>query len=42
MSNSVRTYTLNENNTIRYLNIMGAVEFQPFQALAESHHIFVK
>jgi len=42
MSHSVRAYTLDENNVIRYLNVVGTVEFQPFQALAESHHIFVK
>uniref|UniRef100_A0A2S2QLT4 Vitellogenin-6 n=1 Tax=Sipha flava TaxID=143950 RepID=A0A2S2QLT4_9HEMI len=41
MSHSVRTYTLDETNTIQYLNVIGTVEFQPFQALAESHHIFV-
>lgn len=42
MSYSVRSYILNENNILRYLNVIGTVEFQPFQALAESHHIFVK
>ncbi|VVC32657.1 Hypothetical protein CINCED_3A003228 [Cinara cedri] len=41
MSHSVRTYTLDEHNVIRYLNVIGTIEFQPFQALAESHHIFV-
>lgn len=42
MSHSVRSYTLDENNVLRYLNVIGTIEFQPFQALAESHHIFVK
>lgn len=42
MSHSVRNYNLDEMNVIRYLNSIGTVEFQPFQALAESHHIFVK
>lgn len=42
MSHSVRSYTLEENNLIRNLNVIGTVEFQPFQALAEAHHIFIK
>ncbi|CAI6359639.1 unnamed protein product [Macrosiphum euphorbiae] len=41
MSHSVRNYNLDEMNVIQYLNIIGTVEFQPFQALAEYHHIFV-
>ncbi|KAL5242146.1 hypothetical protein ACI65C_009556 [Semiaphis heraclei] len=41
MSHSVRDYNLDEINVIRYLNVIGTVEFQPFQALAESHHIFL-
>lgn len=42
MIHSVRTYTLDENNVVHNLIVIGIAEFQPFQALAESHHIFVK
>ncbi|XP_050428218.1 uncharacterized protein LOC126838118 [Adelges cooleyi] len=41
ISHSVRSYTLDDKNIIRRLNVIGTVEFQPFQALAEAHRIFV-
>ncbi|XP_050534022.1 uncharacterized protein LOC126901548 isoform X2 [Daktulosphaira vitifoliae] len=41
ISHSIRHYSLDDKDIINRINVIGTIEFQPFQALAEAHRIFV-